>query len=86
MSEHYQYNCSNSKDCKNVYFKTPLGHASCPTWQKQVPWFVLQNANIPILKKDIEELLEFVQILKLKKEIQMIKVLNIEKLKVVGPE
>ena len=65
MDEHYHYNCSSSKECTVPYFNTAIGIATCPSWQNQIPWYNLQNANIPVEKKDIDELLEFVQIFKL---------------------
>ena len=65
MNEHYQYNCSLSSGCSIPYFRTPIGHATCPSWQRQIPWYNLQNANIPIRREDIDELLEYVQIFKL---------------------
>jgi hypothetical protein len=65
MNEHYHYNCSTSKECSVPYFATAIGHTTCPSWQKKIPWYNLQNANIPIFKKDIDELLEYIQIFKL---------------------
>jgi hypothetical protein len=65
MSEHYQYNCSSSKSCSKLYFDTHLGHLTCPTWQSLEPWYNLKNANMPIFRKDVDELLEYIQIFKL---------------------
>jgi len=65
MSEHYHYNNSNSKDTAINYFKTELGMKTCPAWHQQIPWYHLQNANMPIYRKDMEELLNYIQIFKL---------------------
>lgn len=65
MDEHYHYNCSLSKECSIPYFKTAIGTSTCPLWQKKVPWYDLQNANIPIFREDIDELLQYIQIFKL---------------------
>jgi len=65
MDEHYHYNCSGAKECSNAYFTTSIGCATCPSWQNQIPWYNLQNANLPMKREDIDELLEYIQILKL---------------------
>jgi len=65
MEEHYHYNCSSSKSCSALYFNTAIGASTCPSWERLTPWYHLQNANMPILREDVEELLQFVQIFKL---------------------
>ncbi len=63
MSEHFHYNCSNFSEIG--YFKSYFGSLTCPVWKNQNGWYSLQVANIPVFREDLNELLEYVQILKL---------------------
>jgi len=65
MSEHYQYNCSNGSGCSVKFFDTALGHTTCPSWGRESEWYSLKNANLPVFRKDVDELLQYVQIFKL---------------------
>ena len=65
MNEHYQHNCSSGEGCSAKFFDTALGHMTCPSWGRSEAWYSLKNANIPVFREDVDELLEFVQIFKL---------------------
>jgi len=63
MSEHYQLNSSKSVDKR--YFKLRAGGLTCSSWGKQSPSYALKNANMPIFREDFDEILNYIQILKL---------------------
>jgi hypothetical protein len=62
-NEHYSLNCSI--ESKEGYFKQKISDVSCKKWRREIPCFHLMIANMPICRKDFEEILEYVQVLKL---------------------
>jgi hypothetical protein len=63
MDEHYDIN--NSVKVTGSYFEQALGCYTCASWGKTIPHYFLQNANMPMHRDDFDEILEYVQILKL---------------------
>ena len=63
MNEHYEINCSTT--VKGSYFEQPLGGNTCTHWSKTVPEYLLHVANMPMMREDFDEILEYVQVLKL---------------------
>ncbi len=63
MDEHFMLNCS-SDDLGN-YFSQALASVTCTKWKALNPAYRLQTALMPPLREDFEEILEYVQVLKL---------------------
>ena len=63
MDEHFELNCS-PKVTKR-YFDQDLAQLTCTTWKRLNPTYRLQSAIMPADREDFEELLEYVQVLKL---------------------
>jgi hypothetical protein len=63
MDEHYDIN--NSTNVTGSYFEQPLGCFTCQHWGKNIPHYFLQNANMPMFREDFDEILEYMQVLKL---------------------
>ena len=61
--EHYSINCS--LETKEEYFNQKISDVSCKKWRREIPYYHLLIANMPIYRKDFEEILEYVQVLKL---------------------
>ena len=63
MDEHFELNCS--KDVKELYFNQLLAQSTCNLWKRTNPSYRLQTALMPPHREDFEEILEYVQVLKL---------------------
>jgi hypothetical protein len=63
MDEHYTVNCTIGDD--RPYFKHEISQHTCPLWQRIDPAYQLRVANMPLWREDFEEILEYVQLLKL---------------------
>lgn len=63
MDEHFELNCSS--DVKELYFNQELAAFSCNLWKNINPAYRLQSGVMPPHREDFEEILEFVQVLKL---------------------
>jgi hypothetical protein len=63
MDEHFMLNCS-SDDIGN-YFGQTLANFTCNKWKMIDPAYRLKSGVMPPLREDFEEILEYVQVLKL---------------------
>lgn len=63
MDEHYTINCSYADD--TPYFKHSISQHTCPLWSKTDPAYHLRIGNMPLWREDFDEILEYVQVLKL---------------------
>ncbi|MFZ5968305.1 MAG: hypothetical protein ACOYVK_14170 [Bacillota bacterium] len=61
--EHYALNCSNN--LQTPYFFQRISEVSCAKWRKEIPYFHLIVSDMAIYRKDFDEILEYVQVLKL---------------------
>lgn len=61
MDEHYAVNCAAGAP----YFKHDISRFTCPLWSSQDQAYHLKIADMPPWREDFEEILEYVQILKL---------------------
>lgn len=57
MPEHYQYNCSRTKDDPQ-YFNSSIARISCQLWDVTDPAVHLKTANLPPWREDWQELLD----------------------------
>jgi len=63
MDEHFHYNNSRTSDPQ--YFNDPISRVSCPKWDYEDPAVPLKTANFPPWKEDWDELLQFVDVIKM---------------------
>lgn len=63
MDEHFQYNNSRTKEPQ--YFNDPISRVSCPKWDYEDPSTPLKTANFPPWKADWDELLQYVDVVKM---------------------
>ena len=63
MDEHFELNCS--ADSTTPYFEQDMGMITCESWKRLNPAYRLQSALMPSDREDFEEILEYVQVLKL---------------------
>jgi len=62
MDEHYSINCTpNNKP----YFKSKIAQYTCPSWKRLDTAYNLKMANMPPYREDFDEILEYMQVLKL---------------------
>ena len=60
MDEHYEFNSKS----KEKYFLSTISTLTCTSWGKE-PSYYLKNAVMPYNRDDFEEILEYIQVLKL---------------------
>jgi len=68
MGEHYTINNasgSHQPGTDKPYFKQEISKNTCPKWRTEDPAYSFKMANIPPYRKDVERILEKVDILKL---------------------
>jgi hypothetical protein len=63
MDEHYTINCS--KEDKIPYFRQEVAKNTCPLWSSINPYYHLQVCNMPLHREDFEEIIKYIQVLKL---------------------
>ena len=63
MDEHFELNCSSDVD--ELYFNQKLAQNTCNAWKRLNPAYRLQCGLMPPLREDFDEILEYVQVLKL---------------------
>ncbi len=63
MDEHFELNCSSN--IHTPYFHQELSYYTCNLWKRLNPAYRLKSAIMPPFREDFEEILEYVQILKL---------------------
>ncbi len=62
MDEHYTINCTANN---SPYFKSKISGFTCPKWSREDDAYYLKVANMPPWRKEFDEILEYVQLLKL---------------------
>ena len=63
MDEHFELNCSS--EVNELYFNQKLAQNTCNAWKRLNPSYRLQSGLMPTHREDFEEILEYVQVLKL---------------------
>ncbi len=63
MAEHYEFN--NSRTNEVQYFNDPMSRVSCDKWDQEDMAVPLKSANFPPWKEDWDELLEYVDVIKM---------------------
>ena len=63
MDEHFELNCS--PDINELYFNQELANYTCNLWKATNPLYRLQSGVMPPHREDFEEILEYMQVLKL---------------------
>lgn len=63
MDEHFEYNNGRVKEPQ--YFNDPISRVSCPKWDFEDPSTPLKTANFPPWKSDWDELLRYVNVIKM---------------------
>ena len=63
MKEHFQFN--NMRVDGPQYFNDPISRVSCSKWSVQDPSYQLKEANFPPWKEDWDELLTYVDVIKM---------------------
>ena len=63
MVEHYDFN--NSRENQPQYFNDPISRVSCDKWDQEDYSVPLKTANFPPWKEDWDELLEYIDVIKM---------------------
>ena len=63
MDEHYEFN--NARMSGPQYFSDPISRVSCDKWDYEDPSVPLKTANFPPWREDWDELLEYVDVIKM---------------------
>jgi hypothetical protein len=63
MDEHYEFN--NSRTGEVQYFNDPISRVSCEKWDQEDLAVPLKSANFPPWREDWDELLEYVDVIKM---------------------
>lgn len=63
MDEHFEFN--NNRSSGPSYFLDPISRVSCPKWDNEDKSTPLKTANLPPWREDWEEMLQYVDVIKM---------------------